>query len=298
MSELNQSSELAERYARDGVIYLPQAIDLQTLKLAEQCYDWSLANPTPSACHFYEAERNTFYQDLCNPQAAHAYRELLENHIVTDVIGNLWGQDEVWFLYEQVFLKEGDVPNRRTPWHQDTPYLALDGSEIAVMWINFEAVEKAQSLEFVRGSHRQTLYDGSAFDPTDDTQPIYGHDLPRLPNIEAQRDEWDIVSWAVEPGDVVIFHPSTLHGGAPTVAGTRRRTLSLRFFGPDAQYATRPADAPAPLIEGIHETLKDGHPFRHPAFPRLRPTPAGFDEIPAQPGHKMRLKAQIQGQID
>ena len=32
------------------------------------------------------------------------------------------------------------------------------------------------------------------------------------------------------PGDVVLFHPSMLHGGSPTHPGMRRRTLTLRFF--------------------------------------------------------------------
>ena len=58
------------------------------------------------------------------------------------------------------------------------------------------------------------MYDGSRFDPNDDTAPIYGDgSLPRLPNIETERSRWDIVSWGVEPGDVgqvEIDHPMRL----------------------------------------------------------------------------------------
>ena len=173
--------------------------------------------------------------------------------------------------------------------------MALEGEQIAVVWINFDAVEKAQSLEFVRGSHLQTLYDGSAFDPQDDTKPIYNMGLPRLPDIESDRENYEILSWAVEPGDVVVFHPSMLHGGAPTVDGIRRRTLSLRFFGADVVYAERPMPAPAPLVAGLHESLSAGEAFRHRAFPKLRPTPQGFENIPESPNHEQTLKAQIQG---
>ena len=112
-------------------------------------------------------------------------------------------------MYEQVFLKEGGE-NRRTPWHQDAPYLSVEGDHLAVVWISFDPVTKADSLEFVRGSHRATLYNTSAFDPTDETAPIY-EGLPRLPDIEADRSRFDIISWAVEPGDVLVFHP----GDAP-----------------------------------------------------------------------------------
>ncbi len=282
----------AQRYREDGVICLRGVLDRATLDALEACYEWSLAHPTPSASRFDIAAGTTFYQDLCNPAAAAAYREVLCESPVADVIAQLWGSDEVWFLYEQVFVKEGgDV--RRTPWHQDAPYLALDGEQIAVMWINFLPVPATSSLEFVRGSHRGTLYDGSAFDPNDDTVPVFGHGLPRLPDIEAQRQDWDIVSWGVEPGDIVIFHPAMLHGGAPTAVGERRRTLSLRFFGADAVYAERPEPAPAPLVDGLHDTLSAGQPFRHRAFPQLRPAPQGFETVPgAFSGEAMTIRTR------
>jgi hypothetical protein len=283
----------AARLREDDVVYLPQALDSATLASAEALFDWSIAHPTPSACHFYETEAGNFYQDLCHPQAALAYRDLLSSSPLADLVAALWGSPDVWFLYEQIFLKEGPAM-RRTPWHQDSPYLALEGEQIAVLWINFDSVSKANSLEFVRGSQRGTLYDGSAFDADDDTKPIYAHGLPRLPAIEAERDAWDIVSWEITPGDVVVFHPSILHGGAPTAGGIRRRTLSLRFFGEDARYALRPDPAPAPVVAGLHESMRAGDPFRHPAFPKLRPRPQGFEAIPRVAGHAQALRAQIQ----
>ena len=286
------SSDTIASYRRDGVIHLPQVLDTATLDLAQRGFEWSVNHPTPSACQFYAAEGSNFYQDLCHPQAALTYRQLLEQSTLADLVAQLWGEQSVWFLYEQIFVKEG-AETRRTPWHQDTPYLALEGEQIAVVWINFQAVEQSQSLEFVRGSHRQTLYNGSAFDDDDDTAPIYAHGLPRLPDIESERDNWDIVSWPIEPGDVVIFHPSTLHGGAPQ-AGLPRRTLSLRFFGPTATYAERPEPAPAPLTAGLHDALEYGQVFRHPAFPQVRPDARGFENIPADLGHDVALKSQMQ----
>ena len=113
----------------------------------------------------------TFYQDLANPQAPAAYRRMLEASPAPDIVAALWGTPDVWFMYEQVFLKEGGE-SRRTPWHQDSSYLPIDGNDIAVMWISFEPVAKENALEFVRGSHRGVLYDGSRFDPEDDTAPL------------------------------------------------------------------------------------------------------------------------------
>jgi ectoine hydroxylase-related dioxygenase (phytanoyl-CoA dioxygenase family) len=288
---VNITAQDAVAFRADGVVCIQDALSAGELSECRRGFEWSLAHPTKSACEFYPNEPGRFYQDLCHPEAAFAYRNVLENSPVADIVASLWQREAVWFLYEQVFLKEGGAM-RRTPWHQDSPYLALNGDELAVMWINFDPVAQSQSLEFVRGSHRGPLYNGSAFDETDDTSPIYGHGLPRLPDIEADRSAWDSVSFEVNPGDVVVFHPAMLHGGAPTTTA-RRRTLSLRFFGEEAVYAARPDPAPAPLTAGLHDCLKPGDRFRHPAFPRLRPSPEGFDEIPRDDGHGRSLASQI-----
>ena len=58
-----------------------------------------------------------------------------------------------------------------------------------------------------------------------------------------------------------------LHGGAPTHPETRRRTLSLRFFGPDAVYRRRPGGDAALLVPGM--ALEEGQPFRHDYFPKV-----------------------------
>jgi ectoine hydroxylase-related dioxygenase (phytanoyl-CoA dioxygenase family) len=268
-------SALREAFRRDGVVFLPGALDRKTLDLARAAFDWTLAHPGPGASRFYGQGPATFYQDLANPEAPSAYATLLRDSPLADIAARLWGSDDVWFFYEQIFLKEGGE-TRRTPWHQDLPYLPIHGAELAVFWIAFDPVAKEDALEFVPGSHRGTLYNGSAFDPADDTAPIYpGNPLPRLPDIEADRAAWPIVSWAVEPGDVLAFHPAILHGGAATRPGGCRRTLSLRLFGADAAYVPRPhADGmPEFTFTRIGEVLKPGDPFRsHPRFTKLRPS--------------------------
>lgn len=262
-------SDSREELERDGVAYLPAALHAADLARCRAAYEWSLANPSPQASSD-RGDSGVFRQDLCNENASAAYAPLLAEVNVGEIAASLWGAGDVWFMYEQVFLKEGSS-SRRTPWHQDASYLAVDGDHLVVFWISFEAVAREDSLEFVRGSHRGVLYDGSLFDPRDDTAPLYGTgELPRLPAIEADRDAWDIVSWATEPGDIVAFHHRTLHGGAPTRGGKRRRTLSLRFFGPDAVYRKRPGPA-GPVVKGLHRSLEEGAPFRHPAFQKMGP---------------------------
>jgi ectoine hydroxylase-related dioxygenase (phytanoyl-CoA dioxygenase family) len=281
-------ASLRTDFENDGVVCIRAALDEPSMRMALEAFEWSLEHPSRNCAQFQgtASSPDKFYQDLLNPEALTGYRKMLEQSRAADVIVALWNRPDVWFMYEQVFLKEGGE-SRRTPWHQDSSYLPIEGNHIAVMWITFEPVAKADSLEFVRRSHRGPLYDGSRFDPNDDTAPIYGDgSLPRLPNIEAARDRFDIVSWEVEPGDVLIFHPAMLHGGAPTHAGRRRRTLSLRFFGDDAVFVKRPGGRAAPesstsIMGDLYSKLSPGQPFRHPGFPKVRPRSAASSSASA-----------------
>jgi ectoine hydroxylase-related dioxygenase (phytanoyl-CoA dioxygenase family) len=292
-------AETVAAFARDGAVRLKGALSPDTLALAQEAFEWSLANPGPGAASLPSKGSGTFYQDLANPAALSVYEPLVRQTEIGDIVAALWQKPDVWFMYEQVFEKHGGV-TRRTPWHQDAPYLPVRGRHLAVMWISFDPVSSDQALEFVRGSHEGPIYDGSRFDPQDDTLPLYGDgSYPRLPDIEAERDRWPVLSWPTEPGDVLVFHPAVLHGGGATGPSGRRRTLSLRFFGEDAVVAWRPgmrtsarqgggseegagaqenaARRGADDVDGaVHPLtrmrgLADGAPFRDPAFPRVRP---------------------------
>lgn len=262
-------AQLRADYERDGVVFLPGFLDAKALAEAKAAYDWSMANPGPGASRIkQEDEGATFYQDLYNPGCRDAYAPMLLASPWGEFLGQLWGTPEVWFMYEQVFLKEGGE-SRRTPWHQDASYLAVGGHDLAVAWITFDQIAKEDSLEFIPGSHKGVLYNGSSFKLGDDTAPLKpGAAMPRLPDIEGTRDNYEIVSYAVTPGDVVLFHTHTLHGGAPTRPGGRRQTLTLRFFGRNSHYEVREGGA-GPNVAGFHKNMKDGDPFRHPSFLQL-----------------------------
>jgi ectoine hydroxylase-related dioxygenase (phytanoyl-CoA dioxygenase family) len=262
-----------EDYQRDGVVFLPQVLSAENLQVALKAWEWSLANPALGG-KVPQATDSTFYQDLYNPRVLEGYRPMLEASPIPEICARLWGTDAVWFMYEQVFLKEGGE-TRRTPWHQDASYLPIGGRDTAVAWITFDPLSKADSLEFIPGSHRATLYNGSSFALADDTAPLFpDSELPRLPDIEGDRGAWEIVSWPVTPGDLIVFDVATLHGGAATHAGQRRRTLTLRFFGERAEYAPKANRTQLPNTPGMAGRLQPGDPFRDARFLQLRPAVA------------------------
>lgn len=274
-------NELQAQFLRDGVVFIPNALDRHTLKLAEEAFQWTYTHPGPGAGAVLQGVPGTIYQDQANPDCFPAYRELLLNTCIPDIAIGLFSSNNLWLLYEQIWFK--DTNSRRTPWHQDMSYWPLEGDDLCVMWVPLTPVSQDTTLEFVKGSHRGPLYNPSAFSAQDESANLFrSADYPTLPNIEANREQWPIVSWAAQPGDVVIFHPAMLHGGAPTYAGQPRRTLSLRFFGEHAYCAARPGGGLAD-VEGLKHRDGGRHPlkkmakatpgtlFRHPDFPQLRP---------------------------
>jgi len=257
--------DLRQDFERDGAFCLRGFLDAAALRDAQEAFDWSLANPGPGKSEFPDDPGAR--QDLSNPGAFDAYRPMLERSPLPALLAQTWGSASVWFMYEQIFLKQRG--GQRTPWHQDTPYIPADGPQMAVCWISFDKVTEPEALEFCLGSHLGPTHNAISFKPGDPTDPLWKDaDLPRMPDIEAERGKWRIKGWAVEPGDVVIFHPSVMHGGGATGAERGRRTLSLRFFGDDTIYARRPGPTPAPRLDGLHD-LATGQPFRHPDFPKL-----------------------------
>jgi ectoine hydroxylase-related dioxygenase (phytanoyl-CoA dioxygenase family) len=263
-----------EQYRRDGIVFLPQALHPEWLLLLELALRRVLGDAGQVKHKFFDDLPGEFLETVRNFEATPEIRRLLFDSPIADMLGKLIGSENVWLYSDEFFIKGPNA--RRTPWHQDLPYWPLAGEQIASMWITLDPVPKEECLEYVPGSHRRTMYDG--FNPRrvaeDPTLPFYGEEFPPLPDIEADRDAWDIVSWPITPGDVVLAHPGVLHGGGPTSAGAQRRTLTVRCYGDDIVYAERPPSRPTvPPTPGLGLALRPGDPLRHPWYPRLRPVP-------------------------
>ena len=81
----------------------------------------------------------------------------------------------------------------------------------------------------VRRSHRGPKY----------ASVVGGFEGEPIPDVESHPEDFDIVSFATEPGDLVVFHMATLHGKGPTLPGQQRRTLALRYQGSDSDSGGR-----------------------------------------------------------
>lgn len=237
---------LREDLREDGAAVLRGGFGEAEMALVDEAFQWMVENPGPGAEKRYTHEAATFYESTGYAPREPAFAALIERTPLVDVVRTLYGGGPVWYLGEQLFWKFGGHA-RRTPWHQDLSYLPFSGDSVIGVWISLGDLPREACLEFVRGSHRGVLYNGASYlDLQDDTHPLYpDSNMPRLPDIQSDRAVWDILSWDIRRGDLIFFHLGALHGGAGTMPGLERRSLTLRFFGADAVW-TKPLPAPNP----------------------------------------------------
>ena len=243
----DQFSNHAQSYQDDGVVILKQALDAKTMGMIEAAYAWSHTHLTGALQDFASDPQERFIADTGYSVQESVYLTLLRESVLPDIVSALFGgESDVWYMGEQIFYKESARGTRRTPWHQDSSYNNYFGPSMAALWIPLDPIPRDCSFEVVRGSHMGTRYNGSRFKPGDDTAPLYSvSQLPRLPDIESNRDDWEIVGDALAPGDLMVFHMGSLHGGGATRPGMRRRSLTLRFIGDDVVWVER-SDTPHP----------------------------------------------------
>jgi len=191
-----------------------------------------------------------------------AVRRLALDSPLSEAAAQLFGSDKVNFLFDQIFIKQPGA-NTRTAFHQDWGYFNADGEQIASFWTAAEPVAKENgAMGYVRGSHRWAMHAPNVFvgqTVTDDKG------LPALPDIEGNEDDYDIVYFDVEPGDVIVHDYRLVHGARGNTSPDRpRRAVSLRFAGDDATVLHRPS---APPEFPTAPNLRDGDPLDSETFP-------------------------------
>ena len=227
--------------------------------------DFNMDHPAPSARDYHTEEGGRFLSDYCNWDRIEPYRDFIFNSPAAAIGAELMGSSSVRLFHEHVIVKTPKT-GMPTPWHQDLPYYSVDATQTVSIWIPMDAVPRDRTLEFVAGSHkwgkhyRPQRFDGTALNENDG--------LEELPDIDGNREAYDILGWALEPGDAVAFDYRTVHGApANNSASAQRRAFSLRLLGDDATFARREGIVTSPPFEGV--TLKHGDPMEAPEFPRL-----------------------------
>jgi len=174
-------------------------------------------------------------------------------------------------IYEDLLIFKGPGAAPPTPWHQDEPQWPLQGMLMCSVWLCLESVKRdTGALRFVAGSHRGPLYvpHVPAAQREKLAQDMHYFTGGPLPNVDADPTRFRIVSFDTEPGDVVIFHPRSLHAAFGSDRTRPRRTFSIRFLGDDVRWLTKKSVFHSWLSQ---ITLADGDAISGERFPLIWP---------------------------
>jgi ectoine hydroxylase-related dioxygenase (phytanoyl-CoA dioxygenase family) len=252
-------------FQRDGAVLIPGLLKDMVADLADGVAE-NMAAPSPFERTYKPADGTApFFQDFCNWQRIPSYRRAVLESPMAEVGARLMGSRTARIFHEHVLVKEPGN-SIKTPWHQDQPYYLVDGLQSVSFWVPLDPVPREICVEYVGGSHRwgrnfrPQRFDGSALYQGDDSEAV--------PDVEQNRAAFNILGWAMEPGDAVAFDFRTLHGAPANTTLNRRRAISFRWVGDDARFAKRLGRTSPPFP---HLTYEDGAPFDAPDFPAVWP---------------------------
>jgi ectoine hydroxylase-related dioxygenase (phytanoyl-CoA dioxygenase family) len=255
-------------YRMDGAICLRRVFDPTEVSDLRSAVDDAMSRPGPFAQDFSAGNGGGFFADLFVWNRVRRLREMIVRDCLGEIAGRLMGARQVRLFYDHLLVKEPGSSDP-TPWHQDAPYWPIEGRQCCSVWIALDTVTRDNGLvEYVRGTHASgELYAPKSFHGD---SRLVDPDLKELPDIEACRNDYSIVSWDLEPGDVAIHDFRTIHGAPGNLtAKSRRRGLAVRWIGDDIVYRMRPG-VPVPMSESLKTLapgLTNGEPLDHPTFP-------------------------------
>ncbi len=261
MHTANITDVQVEEFQRDGVVLLKGAF-ADHVEPLRQAIEENKANPSWRERTYHPDDGGApFFQDYCVWSQFGGYKSLVTESPMAAMAARLMQSKTARIFHDHILVKE---PGNSivTPWHQDQPYYLVEGQQSVSFWVPLDPVPRERTIEYVAGSHqwnkdfKPTRFDGTALFENDASEEV--------PDVDARRDELNILGWAVEPGDAVAFTFRTLHGAPANASPTRRRVISVRWVGDDAQFADRPGKT-SPAFPDLEFT--PGEPFEADEFP-------------------------------
>lgn len=262
-------------YSEDGALCLRQVFTPEEVETLRAGVDEAMQNPGPYARNFAGDDGDAFFADVFVWTRVDRLGGVTLTSRLGGIAGRLMGAREVRFFFDHLLVKEPGAAEP-TPWHQDSPYWPIAGSQCCSIWIAMDRVTRENGLvEYVRGTHAT----GKEYAPKSfhGDARLSDRALAEVPDIDADRAAFDLIAWDLEPGDVAIHNFRTLHGAPGNATSeSRRRGLATRWVGEDIVYQNRPG-VPEPMtgsLEDLAPGLRDGAPLTHDIFPLVWSDPA------------------------
>ncbi len=267
-----------QSYHDDGAVVLRNVVPMVWIEHMRKAIQLILDNPGDASMEYTpKNSKGRYYGDFFIWLRNNDFRAFIQNSALPEIAAKVFGSERVQFFYDQLLVKEPGT-REETPWHQDLPYWPVRGQDILSLWVPFDHANKQSGVvHYLKGSHKWgKKYAPSAFSKDSGFDETYAKmGLEPLPDMEALIKKHEVMCWDVEPGDIILHHPLTLHYAPGNSSKTgRRRGLALRYLGDDAVYDDRPGTfMENPKIQAILPkfSVSDGDKLPESLFPTVWP---------------------------
>ena len=224
-------------YIKNGVIVLRNILEKEWLEPMEQAIDRVLENPGSASIEYTPPnDQGRYYGDFFTWRNNKEFKNFAFNSILPEIAGHILACKKIHFFYDQLLVKEPNT-KEHTPWHNDLPYWPIKGKQIISIWVPFDEVTKnTGAVEYIKGSHKwNKMFAPASFGKDTKFAKLYKKmGLEPVPDINSNKEDYNIVSWDLNPGDIILHHPLILHSSQGNSSSQkRRRGLALRYVGED-----------------------------------------------------------------
>ena len=261
----NVSRQQIDEFNNDGVTCLRGVIAPEMVETLRNAVQRDIENPGPNFYGYQTGDEPKFHGNQELWQTDEDFAEYCLRSELPTLAAQFLEAKKINLYYDQLFVKEAGA-GAPTPWHNDQPYWAISGWQVMSFWLALDPVNlESGAVEYVRGSHKwDRWFQPAPFAPTAAHSYDKNANYEPIPDIDANRDDYDIVSYDMEPGDLLAFHSLIIHGaGGNANLKIPRRGYAVRYTGDDVRYDQRPGTSLA-----LHEpSLKDGQVLDGDRFP-------------------------------
>ena len=234
--------EIRTEYNENGVAVIRNVVSQRWITALRNACEDAEDEPGPYAEYLHKpTDQGIFFTDLELARRLPIFAAFSLYGPCAAVAGSVTDSPSILYLYDQLFVKEQGV-STHTPWHQDGGYWRVKGPRVCSVFCPLDPVEANESLAFIKGSHKWNLHNPNHFA---DGTPYTGTSLPPMPDINAMKDDGQVeaLTFDLQPGDVLVFSASTVHGGP----GNWGRALSTRWAdGGSTKFWARPGEGAIP----------------------------------------------------
>ena len=269
----------------DGAICLRNVFSEKWVALAAEGIRKNIEHPSALFQRMSGDDGGDFLSDMWARRYIEEFEEFALQSPAASIAAQCLRTDRVRLLQDTWFSKSPGT-FERTPWHHDNVVLG----PFCSVWVALDQIPREATLEFVRASHTwdqllmpKSFFEQNADDNATSAEQFYveyhgkiglrsdGDIFSPVPDIEADRDAFDIIAWDMEPGDCLVFHARTLHGSPGNSLAHDTRRMVTRWVDRTAVLAPHGEPVVQQLIEADFDVeLKVGQPISGAMFPEVR----------------------------